>query len=297
MKLFKIVIILLLTLQISANYERLNLDISKYENDPSLYYPDIAGLLNENLKESLTKILNMPHRISESKTTDELTNPELCSSDCYSHNVLGYKEARKVLFGEINQLITKNEHEVFDYYCSLTYKDGDIIKGNEFKFESGVIPSATVINTEHLWPKSHFGIDEESDYGLYEMMVSDLHHLLPTDTIVNRDRYNFSFGEVERSNKDLPCEGPIVGRNQVSQDTFFEPPSEYKGDIARAIFYFSTKYNLPIDQIQEEFLRKWHEQDKVSEVEIKRNNIIHKLQGTRNPFIDFPNFVSRISDF
>lgn len=298
MKLLKNVLILLCTSQVlAANYQRLNLDITKYEADPSLYYPHDLSLKNTSLKETLTKILNTAHLMADSMLPDELADEVSCTDKCYEHNVLGYKEARKVLFGEINRVITKTDNEVFDYYCSVSYKDGDIIKGAEFNFSTGNIPSATVINTEHLWPKSHFGVDEESNYGRYEMMVSDLHHLIPTDTIVNRDRYNYAFGEVEQSNKTLPCEGPSVGSHHLTQETLFEPPSEYKGDIARAIFYFSTKYNLPIDEAQEGFLRKWHEQDQVSELEKQRNNIVHKYQGTRNPFIDFPSFVSMISDF
>jgi hypothetical protein len=33
---------------------------------------------------------------------------------------------------------------------------------------------------------------------------------------------------------------------------------------------------------------EWNEQDPVSELEIRRNNIIYSFQGNRNPFIDNP---------
>lgn len=281
---------------LSKSYTRLDLDISRYESNPSLYYANIQ--IDENLKTNLYKILNFTHKSTiASDELLEITDNQICDTQCYSHNVLGYKEARKVLFGEINSVITRSDNQVFDYYCSVNYVDGQIVNGVDFKFQSGQIPSATVINTEHLWPKSKFGVNEETNYALYEMMVSDLHHLLPTDTIVNRDRYNFDFGEVDIPNKELPCSESIVGSSNSASGTFFEPPEQIKGDIARSIFYFSTKYNLPIDSDQEIFLRKWNEADKVSQIEIDRNNIIHKVEGVRNPFIDYPEFVKEIKDF
>ena len=43
-----------------------------------------------------------------------------------------------------------------------------------------------------------------------------------------------------------------------------------------------------------ELLLKWHRQDPVSTKEIDRNNAVYKLQGNRNPFIDYPEFAEYI---
>ena len=43
-----------------------------------------------------------------------------------------------------------------------------------------------------------------------------------------------------------------------------------------------------------ELLMKWHNQDPVSEREIKRNNEVAKIQKNRNPFIDYPELVDYI---
>ena len=78
---------------------------------------------------------------------------------------------------------------------------------------------------------------------------------------------------------------------------FFDPPNEVKGDIARAMFYFSIRYKIQIHEPQETFLRLWHYEDPVSEWEIERNNRVFYLQFNRNPFIDYPDLVEKILNF
>lgn len=39
---------------------------------------------------------------------------------------------------------------------------------------------------------------------------------------------------------------------------------------------------------------KWAKEDKVDETEAKRNEAVYKIQGNRNPFIDFPNLMEYI---
>jgi endonuclease I len=54
---------------------------------------------------------------------------------------------------------------------------------------------------------------------------------------------------------------------------------------------------LPIDPRLEAVLRKWHKDDPVDDEERDRNEKIMKLQGNRNPFIDYPELVDKINDF
>ena len=63
------------------------------------------------------------------------------------------------------------------------------------------------------------------------------------------------------------------------------------------MFYFSVRYNMDISSSVERTLKKWHELDPVDEAEMKRNQEIYLIQGNRNPFIDFPELASRISNF
>ena len=96
----------------------------------------------------------------------------------------------------------------------------------------------------------------------------------------------------------------------------FEPVDEFKGDIARGLFYVSTRYQDEIggwetlntngnsmldgsgDKVFEQWaldlLYSWHLSDPVSQKEIDRNNVIFTHQNNRNPFIDHPEFILSI---
>jgi endonuclease I len=98
--------------------------------------------------------------------------------------------------------------------------------------------------------------------------------------------------------------------------TVFEPIDEFKGDLARAYFYMATRYeniitgwennstysdavlNGSSDQVFESWmlalLKKWHNQDPVSQKELDRNIAAEAHQGNRNPFVDHPEFVTEI---
>jgi len=55
------------------------------------------------------------------------------------------------------------------------------------------------------------------------------------------------------------------------------------------------KNNYPtFQQWAYELLLKWSQQDPVSDKEINRNNAVYKIQGNRNPFIDYPELAEYI---
>lgn len=159
-------------------------------------------------------------------------------------------------------------------------------------------------NREHLWPQSWF--KEKSP------MKSDLFHVLPTDGYVNNRRSNYPFGEIGNATW-TSRNGSKLGNCNVSgySGTVFEPIDEYKGDIARAFFYMSTRYygedsgwsttamtnQADIKDWAMEMLLRWNELDPVSQKEIDRNNTIYEdFQHNRNPFIDHPEYARMIWD-
>ncbi|MFQ5801866.1 MAG: endonuclease [Candidatus Methylomirabilales bacterium] len=51
------------------------------------------------------------------------------------------------------------------------------------------------------------------------------------------------------------------------------------------------EYGLPIDSSDVVLLKRWNRDDPQSCPEMRRDNIIEELQGTRNRFIDHPKWV------
>ncbi|HLV45818.1 MAG TPA: endonuclease [Flavobacterium sp.] len=166
-------------------------------------------------------------------------------------------------------------------------------------------------NREHLIPQSYF--DELSP------MVTDAFHIWPTDGKVNGQRGNLPFGTVNTPNYTSQ-NGTKRGSSAVSgfSGTVVEPIDEFKGDIARAYFYFATRYEDLMDDFYTDHpgaavramfdgsidrvfdtnflavLYQWHIQDPVGQREKDINNYIYQEQGNRNPYIDNPEYVTAV---
>lgn len=159
-------------------------------------------------------------------------------------------------------------------------------------------------NREHVIPQSVF--NEQSP------MVTDAHHILPTDGYVNGMRSNFPIGKVNSPNW-TSTNGSKRGSSGIPgyTGTVFEPIDEFKGDFARIYFYFVTRYETQISNWSSyamfanntfpglnpaflDMLLEWHENDPVSQREIAINNRIYQHQGNRNPYIDEPSFVAAV---
>lgn len=159
-------------------------------------------------------------------------------------------------------------------------------------------------NREHSFPKSWFNDGQP--------MFNDIHHLFPTDKIVNGQRSNHPFGEVGSTTFTSQNSSKVgSARSGLGYSgTVFEPIDEFKGDLARAYFYMATRYEDVLsswsstmldgssDQVYEdwalEMLINWHITDPVSQKEIDRNNNAQTFQGNRNPFVDHPEWVNSI---
>ncbi|MBF0595871.1 endonuclease [Faecalibacter rhinopitheci] len=166
----------------------------------------------------------------------------------------------------------------------------------------------TCYNREHLIPQSVFNQNSP--------MVSDPFHIWPTDYQVNNRRANYPFGVVKNPTW-TSTNGSKLGPNNNSgysegySGVVFEPIDEFKGDIARAYFYFATRYqengiqnwNYPMFNGTKDLvftttflkiLMNWHTNDPVSPREIALNNTIYTFQNNRNPFIDYPEYAQKI---
>ena len=189
-----------------------------------------------------------------------------------------------------------NTNQVLDMYS------------NEVRYFNPEKPTASVagFDIEHMLPKSWWGGDVNPAY-------CDLFHLVPGDYSANRSKSNHAPGIPSDSTFNngsfVTGSGEAYGLTRV-----FCPADEYTGDFARAYFYITACYGDSLEWLSsgepavamtnegwQEFrpwlrdlLLSWHRMDPVSEKELARAIEVNKIQGNRNPFIDYPELAEYI---
>ena len=170
-------------------------------------------------------------------------------------------------------------------YATLDNHGGDVecvYTGRTATFNTRAGANSNNFNCEHTFPQSFFSSAAP--------MVSDIHHLFPSDAMANTQRSNNPFGII--TGTPAWTQG---GSKRLSG--IFEPRDAHKGDCARAMLYFVTRYGdysgfyLP----QEPTLYAWHKSYHPDSLDRYRNDGIYALQNNRNPYVDYPQFLERIS--
>lgn len=250
---------------------------------PAGYYDAATGKTCEGLKTALFQIISSSHRpvindslIFQFRKTD-IKRREVSSGsdsviwDVYSDNPVGKDPYN---FDPINDK------------CGNYNSEGDCF------------------NKEHTVPVSWFSnsLIPEGDY----------QHIYPTDGYVNGKRANYVFGEVANPVYQS-LNGGRLGPSAVAgiSGTVYEPLDSFKGDMARAFFYFVTRYQsqIPgwsnntdafanstypsIDIFYLQQMLAWNQLDPVSQKEIDRNEGGFSYQKNRNPFVDHPEYVQQ----
>lgn len=177
-----------------------------------------------------------------------------------------------------------NHNEAYKNECIYT---GRTISYNT-QLTTGTINNAPYsMNAEHTWPQS-MGADNDP-------MESDLHHLFISDQGTNSARGNKPLGNV-------PSPTLTYTGGSKANSTVFEPRDVQKGISARAIFYFAVRYgNAGTTQFAwispyESDLRGWHALYPPDSIARRRNDDVQTYQLNRNPFVDYPQFLDRISN-
>lgn len=153
-------------------------------------------------------------------------------------------------------------------------------------------------NIEHVFPMAW--VTNALDCGrrkqcrksspLFNRIEADLHNLYPARTEVNDARGAMSYGEIPgERRRHRGCDFEVDEARRV-----VEPRPAARGEIARAMFYMRDTYDLLIFDRLGKRLKQWHERDPVSAREKQRNDVIEKIQGTRNKYIDAPGLVDAI---
>ncbi|MDA9189441.1 endonuclease [bacterium] len=244
------------------------------------YYEKInfSSLDSASLKESLRNLIRDTHRPrSYGALFNEFSESDI---DIFYDND-----------GTIVDIYSENPKRP-DFYCYKSTKK----KCGQYKKESDCY------NREHLFPQSAFQQRHP--------MKSDFFHIYPTDGLVNNKRGSHPFGKVGKT-LWTSQNGSKLGYSIDSKvnSLVFEPIDEFKGDIARALFYFALRYQAKhsgfnhrmlssskISFYKESILKtlySWHLQDPVSDHEKNRNEKGFSFQKNRNPFIDFPKLVKK----
>ena len=151
--------------------------------------------------------------------------------------------------------------------------------------------SVTSWNREHVWPQSKGSFTTGSSTA-----GSDVLHLRPTDNNANSTRSSLPYGEVTGGTYQTVYTkaGKVAG---YYSPAFYEPLDSVKGDVARILLYVYTRWeerNLTDVIASTDLLLKWCELDPVDEYEMKRNDICQEICGSRNIYVDYPEYCWRV---
>ena len=165
---------------------------------------------------------------------------------------------------------------IITIYTSYASSQGEYNSGNGW-------------NREHVWPKSLGGFNTSG-------AGADLHHIRPSENKTNGDRGNLKYGEVSGGKTTVGNLSGIVGG---ACGSYFEPLDNVKGDVARICLYVYVRYGGELSKCNSitnvfqsvDVLLDWCELDPVDTWEMGRNEVVGKIQGNRNVFIDYPEFA------
>ena len=278
MKFFFTLLTLLVSLSVTGQENQ------KLPNGQWAYYGEefYKSFKNKSLERRLlSNIFNQYHSNHAGKL-DAITSG--CVGACYKQVSVGYEAARKIMFGELDKLQDSKGTYVLDVYC-----------GKKFYFQNleEVGSMHDRVNIEHTWPQSKFNSGFPKD-----IQKSDMHHLYLTDSQANSTRGNTPFGFINSDEDRTGGEGCRNSRmGLINEIEAYTPPAPHRGNVARALFYFSMHYDLAISKSEEVTLRRWHNEDPVDLAELIRHEKIARHQKIRNPFVDHPEIVDMIKDF
>lgn len=203
-------------------------------------------------------------------------------------------QSESTLLQSLRKLMTDTHKEISSYDDCRDYADHTDCQNEDGKvvllYTSYVATMSQYNgwNREHVWPKS-LGGNNTSGGG------ADLHHIRPSDASVNSSRGNKKYGNVDGGNETTgnnPAKGYLGG---YSNNTYFEPLDNVKGDVARICLYVYVRWGSDwgAESITDVFqsvdvLLEWMELDPVDTWEMGRNEVVEDIQGNRNVFIDYP---------
>lgn len=229
------------------------------------------------------------------------------------HNELSYREARlEHLYPNVD---LREDLELQSIYSGSSMSPSEVIRNEvdkemrierkiserfdvgslgmqEYELLVEALESSAGFNCEHIVCQSWFGKRQP--------MKADMHHLFACEPGCNSFRSNipyFQFGPADEARRER------CGRreNGVGGEAAKFEPVAGKGPAARATLFFLLRYPGEIGDEARELqkdrlgvLLDWHHEFEVGRYEKHRNAEIFKIQGNRNPLIDFPEWAEHI---
>lgn len=206
-------------------------------------------------------------------------------------NYAAYKQAKAYMYSKADNLNCGGAPGILTFYSQVC-ANGSSGNGDDYREkgdQNGDGVSDDFINAEHLWPQSF--------YKSAMPMFADLHHLAPTFPTPNSRRGNLRYAKVA---------DPVYATSSGSKlgKEGFEPADAVKGNVARSMLYFITRYhnhNIRQGMDYDDFWTSrvdlfltWNRQDPPDAAERRRNDLVEAFQGNRNPYIDDPELADKV---
>lgn len=163
-------------------------------------------------------------------------------------------------------------------YCKTPFTPGDRLKIDMIYSEKQLLRHFGCITSRQCANKSG-----------YSQVADDMHNMYPVVRSTDLDRRGTLFGDLPDDVETREC------GYQLSFQTF-DPPDHAKGNVARAMIYMHMQHKLPLIGPLDLYQR-WNQADPPDTEEKRRNDAIAKLQGSRNPYIDKPELIDRMTGF
>ncbi len=184
------------------------------------------------------------------------------------------------LYKKLKTLMTNAHDYIIGYQATRDlYKYTDCLRSNNSKISSfysgttlnGEWDGGNTWNREHCWPRSKC-INQSKAQDSADIMM-----LRPTSVNENSSRGNTAYGE---------------------SGGYYDPGESTRGDCARIVLYGyvrwgNTGYMWGSSGVMENMnvLLEWMAEDPVDTWEMGRNDAVQAITGTRNVFVDYPEYA------
>jgi len=233
------------------------------------------------------------YQTAEGKTGEALFD-ELHNIISKNNKIQSYGDSKGYMYSTIDNITVNGTTGIIGAYSQI-FLPGKGSNGGAYKEkgdENGDGKPGDFVNCEHTWPQSFFNESLP--------MVADIHHLQSTLSIPNNRRGHLPFNEITGT----PVYSTKSG-SKLGSDKTFEPNDADKGNTARAMLYFYTRYynaNIRSGEFNHDafwaskvpMFLKWNKMDLPDANEMRRNDLVQQKQGNRNPFIDAPDLADAI---